>query len=725
MTVKQLLEYSPSVDSLLKNCLIRRPTDGSIFNEYKGPQCSRLFKVSKYYTLEYICYTIQLILNDGNKEYDITEISVTLGYAGAYYVVTLSDLWRPLLDSFKVLSTEGTDELRGSGLVISRGMKDGVALHTYFHVSHISMVYHKLPSPYDTKCRNFKDPSADTPNCLNKCMLKRVLRRLDRIWYGARSFSMLEKRPLSYKDLENDTVRDMVTTFFNGCRRVCSRPECLLKWTLTSVQSDRIGDNITFKAFASQQPSFIIVSEPKLTPDAYAILLMSCIGSWFGLSVLSFEPTGLFKIRRKAASKGLRFTYQVANLTHLYFKYETMTMVTGQIIKHARAPNIHLCPYAFDVFDLEAYNRDNNSSTPVKFSSTSQLSLFHSMFTIRNLFQYSPALDDVIQDCIIRKPGSNRYSRFNRSECQGRFKIAKYVVNNHICYNIRLTEFENGSRYSYSRMATALTFPGMYYAFKLTDRWSGKLSLFKIVSVEGRQGEDKALTTAPLVNRGVKDHEMLYNVFSIQHSKLLNFLLLPPYDSMCRDYVAQGLRSSAGCYNKCLYERCLKEFDRLWYATNIYEPVDKRPLSFLEMQAEPEKIERFEEIFQNCHRACSQRSCTSAWSLTTADLASHGNATMFTVMLPNKPSFVMMYEPKLTIESYLIFFMSCIGSWFGLSVLSFNPSKLSEAQSESLSKQASQKLLARVTVMEKLLFMPDTKLFTPINYRAPSRVRST
>ncbi|KAI1304141.1 hypothetical protein HDE_01915 [Halotydeus destructor] len=292
MTVGQLLEYSPSGDDLIHECLVRRP-GGLEFRYLEKQECNKAFNVTKYYTLEYICYHVALVPLDGEPLYNNDRLNLAINYPGVYFELTLEDRWQQSIESFRILSVQR--EYGGESLtlspIVSRGLENGAALYSFFLLSNYKIHYDRLPPPYDTKCRRYRDEGYhSSTDCENKCKNKRSLSEVNRFWYGSRGYYPTEQRPLSTYDMRNATLARIMGRINGQCERACAQLDCHVTWVITTVITQRQPSGISFSAVAAKQPSFFISHEAQQTFESYVIFAMSCIGSWLGLSVLSFNP---------------------------------------------------------------------------------------------------------------------------------------------------------------------------------------------------------------------------------------------------------------------------------------------------------------------------------------------------------------------------------------------------------------------------------------------------
>ncbi|KAI1304222.1 hypothetical protein HDE_01920 [Halotydeus destructor] len=374
------------------------------------------------------------------------------------------------------------------------------------------------------------------------------------------------------------------------------------------------------------------------------------------------------------------FGYQVTSLTAKYLQYETMTRISMDIESYTYAADLHVCPSANQVFNLTAYNenslKNGVESNLTEIDDLKDIYQFQSMMTISDLLQYSPPAGDFLFGCMVRRPGSNDFDSYDKMECHNMFQVTKYFSMQFICYQVHLIPLQNETKYDLGGMSYAISYPGTFYRLTLTNTWHSLLNSFKAMTVERAEG-DKSSTLSPVISRGLSQGSAKYNMFIVSHFKMKYFRLPPPYQSHCRNYRKQGLRNAAYCSNKCLSERSLRLLDRVWTGSRAVYPVDKLPLSTNDLKNETVgKI--FQCIYDDCKRACSQPECNLTWALTTIDRQSFkmDHHIVFDVVTSRKPSFIIEHDVQLTMESYLIFLMSCVGSWFGLSVLSFCPARV-------------------------------------------------
>ncbi|KAI1304240.1 hypothetical protein HDE_01908 [Halotydeus destructor] len=420
--------------------------------------------------------------------------------------------------------------------------------------------------------------------------------------------------------------------------------------------------------------NIIMVAHSKITyrrlPAPYDTNCQDYRREHLGNAMRNHMISGLF-----LATCSIGFLYQSYNLTSTYLQFETTTLSTADIPQLTYAPNVHLCPFAYQVFNIEKYNKEASHPLPVNIASFEEKNPFDDTFTISELLKYTPSAESMIDGCVIRKPGPLGFDELNRTKCYERFKLEKYYKFSFMCYKAYLSPETNDVMHDFNDIAYSQVYPGMYYSLILNDQWSRLVGNAKVISYEERHG-DKSFAVAPIVDRHLEDDCTKHNFIWVSHSKIRYHRLPPPYDSKCRDYVADGLGNAVGCINACMYKRSLEHLDRIWYASRSRYPIDKRPLSFLDVKHNGTKRAILKKLDRECKGKCQQTECNITWSLTRAIVAPFSKGLTIQVMISVEASFAIDLQPKLMFGSYLIYLMSVFGSWFGLSVLSFNPIKL-------------------------------------------------
>ena len=178
----------------------------------------------------------------------------------------------------------------------------------------------------------------------------------------------------------------------------------------------------------------------------------------------------------------------------------------------------------------------------------------------------------------------------------------------------------------------------------------------------------------------------LHSIFATYSN--LSFTLLPhPYDSNCRDYRLDGLSGRRECHYRCLERLAVARFNKSHYSNLIYEPRKHKHLSVYDLMNETIN-EQLKGMESRCARLCAQPPCAYHYSITSISVAANPHVQDLHVQIPYQPFMHILHLPAMQLVEFLVYVLSCLGVWFGVSVLSLNPvALLSKWQSRSSSSR--------------------------------------
>ena len=77
--------------------------------------------------------------------------------------------------------------------------------------------------------------------------------------------------------------------YLDECREKCPDRQCFKELDVTHIERETYPEWTVYQTL-SDSPSFIVLSNPSVMLADYVTLVMSCFGTWFGLSFLDFFP---------------------------------------------------------------------------------------------------------------------------------------------------------------------------------------------------------------------------------------------------------------------------------------------------------------------------------------------------------------------------------------------------------------------------------------------------
>jgi hypothetical protein len=171
------------------------------------------------------------------------------------------------------------------------------------------VVIHKLPSPYETKCKtHFYDSNKNEMKlysqneCLNDCAAKNTLEKT-----GKYPFAVIIKehrvrtdkkeigrlRLVSVTDLKNESMKEILSSIEVDCNKKCVASSCKLDYSLTTV-STATGPrekSMEFLVSSPIDPFLIMNRTPTISFNDYLLVMFSLLGFWLGASIHRMNPT--------------------------------------------------------------------------------------------------------------------------------------------------------------------------------------------------------------------------------------------------------------------------------------------------------------------------------------------------------------------------------------------------------------------------------------------------
>lgn len=267
--------------------------------------------------------------------------------------------------------------------------------------------------------------------------------------------------------------------------------------------------------------------------------------------------------------------------------------------------------------------------------------------------------------------------------------------------------------------------PGMLYSIEIQNTFLKRVRYLKSVIHESNRNPIESLSIRTNVKRRFDDEDLgegedemkNYYRFQLTYNTLEIIRLPSPYDTFCMNYKQQvSMFSAIECRNSCLLNRTLERIQKIpfsitiWNATELYlsyiESGEFTPEIDWSIDYYAERLDYYSSLmkFQHlsnldiarvdisdqmvtiedeCDRQCYRPDCNETLTMTTVHYdypemkESNDNIPLtFEVMVPTKPSVRIIHGVKMSWTEYLVSVLSCFGIWFGLSILSVNPFKL-------------------------------------------------
>ena len=369
----------------------------------------------------------------------------------------------------------------------------------------------------------------------------------------------------------------------------------------------------------------------------------------------------------------LGFVGQVSELARKYFQYTTESSLVIRSPLKVKPPSFSFCPRYVDVFDYHAFNIGRNYSFRPDMLSLRQINQFQTMVTVGDIFKFTPSIEYVLASCFMRKPDSYAYDRAYGAECGRYFKVTKYYLQEFICYSFQL---KSRVEFIVRKTAFALNLVNTFYIIELNLTSFDNTGFFKAIAhTDGRPVDSHRF--GPVLTRRydwTNDSDKI-NWFRIDSYSVSQHKLPPPFDNMCRVYKKTSRHVSASfCLRDCVIDAVRQKLDRIPFMDIVtnesnfdYKPISNDDLTNLTFDRS------LNEIDEICRSHCSQPDCEHYHTVTQAYGLPYPVFFRFSIDASREPSFDLFYYATFEFNDFMVMLFSCASTWFGLSIMSFNP----------------------------------------------------
>lgn len=375
----------------------------------------------------------------------------------------------------------------------------------------------------------------------------------------------------------------------------------------------------------------------------------------------------------------LGFWYQVYEICDIYFAYEVTSELTLTVPDALHMSDLSLCFKYIEIFDLERYNRIHGPTDgqPLfrKTDNLTNVQYLQTLFTVRQLFEFTPSEENVLSECIVRNPGYYSYRRLFESNCSNMFEVSKFFIQEFICYRFKL--IINDGQHQFRNPAYALTYPNSLFILTLNTTNFMESDSIKAIVHASESYPTRSVAFSPVIfreyNRTTKQAD--FNYFDLTYMYIVHDRLPYPYTTDCRDYSSDKLDNRLACVNNCLRDACIAAFNKIPFTVITSTPDDIKPISPLDIANETFSVQ-LRAIEKECIGKCSKMDCNERYAVTKVTSQPDNGEIQFVVNVPREPSYRVSYRAIMKMVEFLTYVFSCVGTWFGLSVISLSPPHL-------------------------------------------------
>ncbi|KAI1279536.1 hypothetical protein HDE_14067 [Halotydeus destructor] len=359
--------------------------------------------------------------------------------------------------------------------------------------------------------------------------------------------------------------------------------------------------------------------------------------------------------------------YEMDRILNIYLAYLTVTNVITEMHKLDKPTDFALCLRYNDIFDIQRYKMDTGLKTDID---RDNLDTF-GQFTVRDIFNYTPKVDDMLKGCALRYPGHLDLVFFNASECNRRLQIRKYTMQDYMCYDYSLLLNKTSSKsYEYSDVARSLSYMGTLAIFEVNVT-------SRRMKIMGHTYGSLPLMTwmfSPLVRYDIDDKKRNLQ-FNVESANIHIHRKPAPYDTNCLDYVPQE-RGQLTNQFECVKNKTLSYLDKMPIGTIIMDSSITRRVTSRKDLRNITVAAMLSNIKENCDAKYPQPNCDSLFTMNQVDRSSSIRDGIVVYLNIPRTLFIALFSHEvMTYLDFAIYTLSAAGSWLGISVFSFEPTK--------------------------------------------------
>ena len=321
LTVKQILDYTPSTNESMEGCVIRDEYDFKMIYP-RVEVCRESFDIFKFYMQEFVCYQYQFKQNMINSRFAFRRIANSLNYNNIIYKIQFGTSFDPSsIISIIVFSVAEDDypfpaESRNWAPVSDRleDFEKIVIKNNKFTASYELNKFDKLPPPYDTAC----DKGNTHNQCYSSCIRKRLVEGIKRVPFSEITSDRINLGHVNEQDLLDNQTRAFINESEYICQDLCKNTDCNFDFSVTHIREIKdvyrrgsiYSPNIIIQVKLPDFPTTSVTHEPRVSLTEFIIYLFNCIGIYFGISVLSLNPFRFWVNTIKRKTRNTRFSSQ-------------------------------------------------------------------------------------------------------------------------------------------------------------------------------------------------------------------------------------------------------------------------------------------------------------------------------------------------------------------------------------------------------------------------------
>lgn len=300
VTVQEILEKTPAPSHLLTSCMTRSKDTYGV-NFHLKNQCLQHFNITKSVFKEFVCYTLKI---KTNSSIDLKKITFSRRLSRVVFIFNLDSSFNAVMSLKPMVHITGSLPYTTSSFSMEHsrkvyGQPNSTPNFNTIKTSYTKYVISRLPPPFASRCRSYKESDDVLGNtrddCIQTCLKGTTPKALGKVPFTSFIQQPIDMKQISMEDLKIRNISYILNKLEHACQSQCSQLDCFLTFTVTSGTTE-IDVKMRLLVYSPNSPDLVVQEEEAFKFLDFLIFIASCVGSWLGLSFLSFDPIDLYEI---------------------------------------------------------------------------------------------------------------------------------------------------------------------------------------------------------------------------------------------------------------------------------------------------------------------------------------------------------------------------------------------------------------------------------------------
>lgn len=364
--------------------------------------------------------------------------------------------------------------------------------------------------------------------------------------------------------------------------------------------------------------------------------------------------------------------WQTWMICDLYFQYKVTTSIETFFPDEIDPHDVTFCSRFVDLLDFDQIKLETgkNWSYTLDYNITH---IYHDELTVAQIFAFTPKEEKILKELSFREAGHSNIITIFGDKINDHVNIHKFLYLDNVCYKIGL---RNDAGYFYSNVAVNIVSPGSFYKLK----FSQALRRSQYIKVQVSLSNDfpyRSLMMTPIIHTDYDDKtgKPKTNYYTSYVQKVIVDQLLPyPYETNCHPY--QGDDNEIVCTQECIRSMIMDRFGKIPYSIYIRNSsLTEKMISYLDLENN-ETEHTVSEIHRNCSiKTCWKKACRYSVVSTITNSRQRSGSSSITVkyIIPLLTWTRIRGSPALNPVEFVLYVLSMLSTWTGISILSMNP----------------------------------------------------